>query len=72
MNDTQRRSPGRLADLSPFDNKVKVETPKSSAPAQNAGCCELLRAEAETYGCVEWYQYPRSRARSPERKIEQR
>jgi hypothetical protein len=65
MNAPQHKLPGRLADLSPFDIKVTLETPKPLLPVRNAVRHEFLKGEAETdagYGCVDWYQYPASRA----------
>ena len=65
MNITQHKSPGRLADLSPFDLKVTAETPKPLPPARNPVRHEFFKGETETdagYGCVEWYLYSASRA----------
>lgn len=65
MNTTQHKSAERLADLSPFDVKVTVETPKAAPRVRNAACCEFREGGTETdegYGCVEWYHYPGTRA----------
>jgi hypothetical protein len=65
MNMTQQKSQGRLADLSPFNIKAKIETPKPLMCVRNLVRREFLQGETETdaaYGCVDWYQYPASRA----------
>jgi hypothetical protein len=68
MNATQHKSPGRLADPSPFGIKVTLEPPKPSPPARKAVDREIPRGAARTdadYGCVDWYQYRGSRADGP-------
>lgn len=65
MNATQQTSPARMADLSPCDIKVCVGTPTPSGLLRNAVCLESLKGEPESdaaYGCVDWYQYPGTRA----------
>jgi hypothetical protein len=65
MNTTQNKPPGRLADLSPFDIRVSIESPTPSPRVSNAVCRELLKGGTESdarYGCVDWYQYPGRRA----------
>lgn len=64
MNPTHHKSTGRLADLSPFEIKVGVETPKPLPRVRRAVCREPLPGGTETeetYGCVDWYQYPDAR-----------
>jgi hypothetical protein len=64
MNVMQHKSPGRLADLSPFNLKVMAETQKPLLRVQNSVCREFFKGETETdagYGCVDWYQYSASR-----------
>ena len=68
MNATQHKSPGRFADLSPFDIKVALEPPKPSSPVRKAVDREIPRGAAKTdakYGCADWYQYRSSRADGP-------
>jgi hypothetical protein len=68
MNATQYTLPAGLADLSPFDIKVTAETPTPSPDLRNAVCRAILTSGVETdagYGCVDWYQYPSSRAYGP-------
>lgn len=64
MNATQYKLPVRLGDFGPLDIKVRAETPAPSPYLRNA-VCRHPKSEAETdagYGCVDWYQYPGSRA----------
>jgi hypothetical protein len=65
MNATQHRPTARLADLSPFDIRVSIESPTSSPRVGKAACRELLKGGTKSdagYGCVDWYQYPGRRA----------
>jgi len=67
MTATQHKSPGRLADLSPFDIKVPIEPPKPSRIRTALGR-EIPKGAAKTdteYGCVDWYLYRGSRADRP-------
>lgn len=55
-----QRSPGRLADLNPFDVSAPVEA--SQAPmlvgTGRRGLPRKERTEADAeYGCVDWYRY---------------
>lgn len=65
MNTTHNNPPRRLADLSPFDIRVSIESPPPSPRVSDVTCRELLKGGTESaagYGCVDWYQYPGRRA----------
>jgi hypothetical protein len=65
MNTKPHRSLARHAALSPFDIQVTQGTPRPSAPDEGGHDSQFRpdgTAQDAGYGCVEWYQYPGSRA----------
>lgn len=49
-------TPGRNADLNPFNGSVTVEVPQASDA--DSGSARMVKREARAeYGCVDWYQY---------------
>jgi hypothetical protein len=65
MNTTPHRLLARHAALSPFDIQVTPETPRPSVPPRSGHDGEFRpggTGQDAGFGCVEWYQYPGSRA----------
>ena len=62
MNVETSKSPGRLAELNPFDvtetGEVFEQPPRAGKPSCNSA--HKIRPLAGEYGCVDWYQYHHS------------
>jgi hypothetical protein len=56
---TRIRPIGRLVELSPFE--VGLEDRTASAPPASEGRGAAVHSEDESFGCVDWYQYPAGR-----------
>lgn len=49
-------TPGRRADLNPFNDSVAADVPQAST-AYRASARKVERVVHAEYGCVDWYQY---------------
>jgi hypothetical protein len=57
MNAMPHKTPGRLADLSPFNVVVSAAAPSQTQKVGRRDAGENSLQAAAEYGCVDWYQY---------------
>jgi hypothetical protein len=52
-----QKSPGRLADLNPFDIRVSIEATGTPPRVSERDARKERAGAGREYGCVDWFQY---------------